>query len=87
MNPGGEAIKKDKVFVVDDHPIVRYGLGLLINAEKNLMVCGEAQNARAALEAVHASDATIMNVDISLNGPDGLDLLKDFGPASQIFLS
>jgi DNA-binding NarL/FixJ family response regulator len=54
MNPGGEAIKKDKVFVVDDHPIVRYGLGLLINAEKDLMVCGEAQNARAALEAVRA---------------------------------
>jgi DNA-binding NarL/FixJ family response regulator len=54
MNPGGEAIKKDKVFVVDDHPIVRYGLGLPINAEKDLMVCGEAQNARAALEAVRA---------------------------------
>jgi DNA-binding NarL/FixJ family response regulator len=77
MNPGGEAIKKDKVFVVDDHPIVRYGLGLPINAEKDLMVCGEAQNARAALEAVRASDATIMIVDISLNGPDGLDLLKE----------
>jgi DNA-binding NarL/FixJ family response regulator len=56
---------------------VRYGLGLLINGEKDLMVCGEAENALAALESIRASEATIIIVDISLNGPDGLDLLKD----------
>lgn len=77
MSPGSGSIKKDRVFVVDDHPIVRYGLGLLINGEKDLMVCGEAQNARAAVESIRAAEATIIIVDISLNGPDGLDLLKE----------
>jgi DNA-binding NarL/FixJ family response regulator len=77
MGSGSGSIKKDRVFVVDDHPIVRYGLGLLINGEKDLMVCGEAQNARAALESIQAAEATIIIVDISLNGPDGLDLLKE----------
>jgi DNA-binding NarL/FixJ family response regulator len=77
MDSGSGTIKKHRVFVVDDHPIVRYGLGLLINGEKDLMVCGEAENALAALESIRASEATIIIVDISLNGPDGLDLLKD----------
>ena len=77
MSSGSGSIKKDRVFVVDDHPIVRYGLGLLINGEKDLMVCGEAENARAALESIRAAEATIIIVDISLNGPDGLDLLKE----------
>jgi DNA-binding NarL/FixJ family response regulator len=69
--------RKNKVLVVDDHPIVRQGLALLINRESDLMVCGEAEDAQAAVQAVTASKPDILVVDISLNGPDGLDLLKD----------
>ena len=36
---------KNRVFVVDDHPIVRQGLALLINREPDLTVCGEAEEA------------------------------------------
>ena len=36
-------MKKHGVFVVDDHPIVRQGLALLINQEPDLVVCGEAE--------------------------------------------
>jgi DNA-binding NarL/FixJ family response regulator len=67
---------KKRVFVVDDHPIVREGLTLLINREPDLVVCGEAEEARDALKAIARSRPDIVIVDISLNGPDGLDLIK-----------
>jgi DNA-binding NarL/FixJ family response regulator len=70
-------IKKSRIFVVDDHPIVRQGLALLINRESDLAVCGEADDAQTALQAVPTVKPDIMVVDISLNGPDGLDLLKE----------
>ncbi|MGA7289775.1 MAG: response regulator transcription factor [Terriglobales bacterium] len=65
------------VFVVDDHPIVRQGLALLINQEADLAVCGEAEEMQAALPAIQAVRPDILIVDISLNGPDGLELLKN----------
>jgi DNA-binding NarL/FixJ family response regulator len=71
------ATKKSRVFVVDDHPIVRQGLALLINREADLIVCGEAEDAHTAVQAVATAKPDILVVDISLNGPDGLDLLKD----------
>jgi DNA-binding NarL/FixJ family response regulator len=71
------AAKKSRVFVVDDHPIVRQGLALLINRESDLTVCGEAEDAQAAMRLLATAQPDVMVVDISLNGPDGLDLLKD----------
>lgn len=77
MNQATVASKKNRVFVVDDHPIVRQGLTLLINREPDLAVCGEAEDAPTAIQAIASAKPDIMIVDISLNGPDGLDLLKD----------
>lgn len=68
---------KKRVFVVDDHPIVRQGLALLINRESDLAVVGEAEDAQNAMQAVMSAKPDILIVDISLNGPDGLDLLKN----------
>jgi len=69
--------KKKTVFVVDDHPIVRQGLTLLINRESDLVVCGEAEEMQCALSAIQNIRPDILIVDISLNGPDGLELLKN----------
>lgn len=69
-------VHKHRVFVVDDHPIVRQGLALLINREADLIVCGEAEEAQTALEAIAAQRPDILIVDISLNGPDGIELVK-----------
>ena len=77
MSLNGGTTKKSRVFVVDDHPIVRQGLALLVNREDDLVVCGEAEDAHAAIQSLAASKPDILIVDISLNGPDGLDLLKD----------
>ncbi len=77
MNQTGVGAKKSKVFVVDDHPIVRQGLALMINRESDLLVCGEAEDARTAMQSITTAKPDILVVDISLNGPDGLDLLKN----------
>src|ERR1700739_2232332 len=77
MSLNGGTNKKSRVFVVDHHPIVRQGLSLLINREPDLIVCGEAEDAHTAIQSVATAKPDILIVDISLNGPDGLDLLKD----------
>jgi DNA-binding NarL/FixJ family response regulator len=69
--------KKKTVFIVDDHPLLRQGLALLINREQDLMVCGEAEEAQTAMTEIAAKKPDILIADISLNGPDGLDLLKN----------
>lgn len=69
-------VGKKSVFVVDDHPLLRQGLALLINQQQDLEVCGEAEEAQAAMQAIGQRRPDILIVDISLNGPDGLDLLK-----------
>src|ERR1700723_1265531 len=69
-------VKKKTVFVVDDHPLLRQGLALMINREHDLMVCGEAEEAHTAMREIAAKQPDILIADISLNGPDGLDLLK-----------
>ena len=72
-----EGTAKSAIFIVDDHPIVRQGLALLINREPDLAVCGDAEEAGAALRLIEAMKPDLVVVDISLNGPDGLDLLKN----------
>jgi len=70
-------ISKKAVLVVDDHPLLRQGLALLINQQQDLRVCGEAEEAQAALQAIAELRPDIIILDISLSGPDGLELLKN----------
>src|ERR1700734_1168718 len=72
-----QAVTKKRILVVDDHPIVRQGLALLINREPDLVVCGEAEEATGAMHVLASSRPDVLIMDISLNGPDGLDLLKN----------
>jgi DNA-binding NarL/FixJ family response regulator len=69
--------QKRTVFVVDDHPLLRQGLVMMINREPDLMVCGEAEDASGAIKAIAMKLPDIVIADISLSGPDGLDLLKN----------
>jgi DNA-binding NarL/FixJ family response regulator len=66
-----------KVFVVDDHPIVRQGLRLLIDQEPDLTVCGEAETADAVLPAIRKLQPAIAVIDISLGHDSGIDLIKN----------
>jgi DNA-binding NarL/FixJ family response regulator len=75
LEPRG-APPPSQIFIVDDHPIIRQGLALLINRERDLAVCGDAEDANTALERIETLKPNLVVVDISLNGPDGLGLLK-----------
>jgi DNA-binding NarL/FixJ family response regulator len=68
---------KKTVLVVDDHPLMRQGLALLINQQQDMQVCGEAEEAQAAMQAIARLRPDIMILDISLSGPDGIELLKN----------
>jgi len=73
---GNVSASKYRIFLIDDHPIVRQGLALFINRESDLIVCGEADGAASAPQAIRDSMPDFIVLDISLDGPDGLDLLK-----------
>ena len=67
---------KRRVLVVDDHPIIRQGLALLIDREPDLLVCGEAEEAHAVTKLIAMLHPDLLMLDISLGGQDGLELLK-----------
>jgi DNA-binding NarL/FixJ family response regulator len=69
------ASKKIRVFRVDDHPIVRRGFQLLLSMEQDMMVCGEADNASAALEKICSLMPDVAIVDLFLKSSSGLDLI------------
>jgi DNA-binding NarL/FixJ family response regulator len=71
------AVRKARVVLVDDHPVIRRGLSALIRLEADLDVCGEAGDAREALELIGRENPAVAVVDISLSGPDGIELIKD----------
>jgi DNA-binding NarL/FixJ family response regulator len=68
---------KRRIFVVDDHPLVRRGLKALINAEPDLMVCGEAASLQEGRVAVPAVRPDLVVVDVSLGDDDGLQLVRE----------
>ena len=68
---------KRTVLIVDDHPIVRQGLAQLIDQEQDLEVCGPAEDAHEAMQAIHSLNPDMVIVDISLKDTSGMDLIKD----------
>jgi DNA-binding NarL/FixJ family response regulator len=76
MNP--ESVhRKGKVFIVDDHPLVREGLTNLIQQQGDLTVCGESENAPEAFAAIGACRPEVAIVDISLKDSSGIELIKN----------
>ena len=66
-----------RVFLVDDHPLVREWLASMVALETDLEVCGQAEEAATALAAVPQARPDLMVVDLSLPRGSGLDLIKD----------
>ncbi|HEX2590852.1 MAG TPA: response regulator transcription factor [Rhizomicrobium sp.] len=82
---------RTKIFLVDDHPLVRESLSNLINQQEDLVVCGEAEDAASALSAIRSIQPDVVVVDLSLKQGSGLDLIKSLkahqSPAAVIVLS
>jgi DNA-binding NarL/FixJ family response regulator len=72
-----KATGKKKVLIVDDHPMMRDGLRQLISTEPDLEVCGEAEDAVAALKFAEECKPDLALVDITLRSSNGLELIKD----------
>jgi DNA-binding NarL/FixJ family response regulator len=68
---------RKRVFIVDDHTLVREWLVTLLRQESDLEVCGQADAAPSALAAMSAAPPDIVIVDLSLKSGSGLDLIKD----------
>jgi len=68
---------KVKVFLVDDHPLVREWLTNLIHQQPDLVVCGESGDAPHALQEISAARPDVAIVDISLKQGSGIELIKD----------
>lgn len=73
----GDTGEKKRVFLVDDHPLVREWLTTLINQQNDLVVCGEAEDAPRALQAIENLQPDVAVVDITLTSGSGLELVKD----------
>lgn len=69
-------MRRMRIMIVDDHPILRKGLAMVINQEPDLVIAGEAPDATAALSMIESFKPDLVIVDLSLPGIDGIELIK-----------
>lgn len=69
--------EKKRIFLVDDHPLVREWLSNLIHQQPDLTVCGEAESAPAALSAISAGRPHLVIADLNLTNSSGIELIKN----------
>ena len=65
-----------KIFIVEDHPVMREGYATLIQREEGLALCGMAETAPEALDRIPETDVDLVLVDVSLEGISGIELVK-----------
>lgn len=68
--------KRTRVFIVDDHPIVRAGIAAQIGLQHDLEICGEAEDLPGALTQIESARPDVAIIDISLKSGNGIDLIK-----------
>jgi DNA-binding NarL/FixJ family response regulator len=85
----GRKKPRTRVFIVDDHPVVREGLAMMIARQPDLEVCGEAEDIPEALRLAASAKPDVAVVDIALKNGNGLDLIKRLkarGDAARILV-
>ena len=65
-----------RILIVDDHPIFRHGLSQMLAQIPGVTVCGEAENAQAALDAMRRLKPQLVLLDVSLPSFNGIELIK-----------
>jgi DNA-binding NarL/FixJ family response regulator len=68
---------KRRIFLVDDHPITRQGVAVLINQEPDLIVSGEADSAPLATQLIVQDAPDLAIFDITLKTTSGIELMKN----------
>ncbi len=77
MKKSTSRAKRIRVFVVDDHPLIRHALCDAIRQDKGLEVCGEADDREEALKGIARTEPDLAIIDLRLRSSDGLDLIRD----------
>ena len=67
---------KIRVFVVDDHLIIRRGLSLIVKDEQDMVLVGEASDGREAVESITSMKPDVVLMDIELPGISGVEATK-----------
>jgi DNA-binding NarL/FixJ family response regulator len=65
-----------RIFVVDDHPLIREGLAAKLANQPNIVLCGEAEDVAEAITRMPVAKPDLVIVDISLKNGNGIDLIK-----------
>lgn len=65
-----------RIFLVDDHPVFRFGMRALLGSEEGLELCGEAASSKDAMATLRSQEVDLVLVDLSLEDGSGLDLIK-----------
>jgi DNA-binding NarL/FixJ family response regulator len=65
-----------KIYLVDDHPLMRKGIAMTLDLEMDFEVCGQAESAEEAISDIPAKKPDIVVIDISLPGMNGIELIK-----------
>lgn len=65
-----------RIVLVDDHPVTREGVRVLIDQEPDLVVCGQSDSAPAALQLIESVKPELAIVDITLKTTSGIELMK-----------
>tara|TARA_R110002096_G_scaffold403766_5_gene601402 strand:+ start:316 stop:963 length:648 start_codon:yes stop_codon:yes gene_type:complete len=66
-----------EIYIIDDHPVMRFGLVALIDAEKDLKVIGQAGTAAEAFADLQIKAPDLVLIDVTLPDKNGLELVKD----------
>ena len=77
MKKATSGARSIRIFLVDDHPLVRQALRDAVRQERDLEVCGEAGDKDEALKAIAAVEPGLAIVDLRLRSSDGLELVRD----------
>jgi len=67
---------QQRILIVDDHPIFRKGIAMLLEHERDIIICGEAETAAQAMGLVDQQDFDLVIADISLKDINGIELVK-----------
>lgn len=70
-------IKKHRVFIVDDHALLRAGLRALLSQDPTIEIVGEAEDGHAAIREVTALAPDLVLMDVSMRGMNGIEAVVD----------
>ena len=76
-DPARTSAATTRILIVDDHPVVRQGLRMMIETEADLAVCGEAGGMAQAMKLYRDVDPDVIIADISLENGSGIELVKE----------